>query len=286
MSTNPPIHSLALKTIDNSKELDQFYTNTIISKKCMSFLSSIYKLDDFFLLEPSAGTGSFSDQFHKNSIAYDIDPKKDYIERADFLDLSVDILPNKQIFTIGNPPFGKNSSLAIKFFNKSAMFSEYIAFIVPKTFNKISVTNKLDLNFSKVKEFELPLDSFVFQNSKYSVPCVFQVWKKMDVKRDKVKTRTKSELFEFSNKSSSDFAIRRVGRLAGKFIDNFQKYQESSHYFIKVKKNKVKLKREIKNLFSTFNNQARNCASNPSLSKHEFINLVEASMLNGGFPHE
>ena len=37
------------------------------------------------------------------------------------------------------PPFGKVSSLAIRFFNKCAQFSDVIAFIIPRTFNKVSV---------------------------------------------------------------------------------------------------------------------------------------------------
>ena len=56
---------------------------------------------------------------------------------------------------LGNPPFGKNCSLAIKFFNKAAEFADLIAFIIPRTFKRISIQNKLNLNFS----FILFLDS-------------------------------------------------------------------------------------------------------------------------------
>lgn len=259
----------------NSKELDQFYTNSAIAKLCMETLENEYRLEDFFLLEPSAGTGAFSDLFHSNSLALDIDPKKSYIKKRDFLELSVNAFNDRRVFTIGNPPFGKNSSLAIKFFNKSAEFSEYIAFVVPKTFKKVSLVNKLDLNFHLVDEKELPLDSFIFEGNKYSVPCVFQVWKKMDVKREVVKTKNTSENFEFTSRDEADFAIRRVGGLAGKVIEDFTQYKDSSHYFIKSKTNKNSLMINIKRIYEDLNELARNSAGNPSLSKHELITTLE-----------
>lgn len=258
-----------------SKDLDQFYTNIKVSKFCMKTLSEEFKLEEFFLLEPSAGTGSFSDLFHENSLAIDIDPKKDYIEKIDFLTLNNDIFNDKRVFTIGNPPFGKNSSLAIKFFNKAAEFSEYIGFVVPKTFKKISVINKLNLNFSLIIELEIPLDSFIFEGNSYSVPCVFQVWKKSSLKREIIKTKTLSDYFEFTDKENADFAVRRVGGLAGKVIENFDNYKESSHYFIKAKENKTSLVEKLKKIYSNLNELARNSAGNPSLSKHELIITFE-----------
>ena len=58
----------------------------------------------------------------------------------------------KSCLTIGNPPFGKNSSLAISFFNKAAEFSDIIAFILPQTFSKDSVKNRLNLSFFLIME--------------------------------------------------------------------------------------------------------------------------------------
>ena len=60
-----------------------------------------------------------------------------------------DYVPNKtkRYLVVGNPPFGKISSIAIKFFNKSAEYADCIAFIIPRTFKRVSVQNKLNLNF-------------------------------------------------------------------------------------------------------------------------------------------
>lgn len=269
----PPSNINVIDEQSKSRNLDQFYTNEKVAKDCMDFLNKHFNLKDYFLLEPSAGTGSFSDFFHKRSIAFDLEPKRAYINTADFLALDLNFLKNEKVFTIGNPPFGKNSSLAIKFFNKAAAISDFIAFIVPKTFKKVSVTNKLDMGFTKVYEFEIPLDSFVFNGVAYAVPCVFQVWKKSAIKRKKIETKSTSALFEFVDRNSSDFAIRRVGGLAGKVIEDFEAYQDSSHYFIKAKVGKEFLKTQLENLYPSFNTQAKNSAGNPSLSKHELIIL-------------
>ncbi len=260
---------------NNSKELDQFYTNRRVAEYCMNILNKEFELEDFFLFEPSAGTGAFSNLFHDNSLAIDIEPKHKSIKKDNFLTFNKNIFNDKEVFTIGNPPFGKNSSLAIKFFNKAAEFSKYIGFIVPKTFKKISVSNKLDLKFHLIMEVEIQLDSFIFEGKQYSVPCVFQVWKKSDITRTKIKTKTLSDYFEFTDKENADFAIRRVGGLAGKVIENFKDYKESSHYFIKAKGKKENLINNLKTLYNDLNILARNSAGNPSLSKHELIVTLE-----------
>lgn len=162
-----------------NKYLDQYYTNPKVASYCMDFLNKNFNLNNFFLLEPSAGKGAFSDLFHNNSLALDIDPKKDYIFQSNFLNFDKSFLNNKKVFTIGNPPFGINSSLAISFFNKAAEFSDYIAFIVPKSFNNFSTKSQLSYDFNLKFEVEIPENSFIFNEKEYSVPCVFQVFEKI-----------------------------------------------------------------------------------------------------------
>jgi predicted RNA methylase len=173
-----------------SKTLDQFYTNETIAENCYKEILKLINLENYKLIEPSAGTGSFLKQFHNNYIALDLEPKLENIIQQDFFDFELTELnnpSNDKIITIGNPPFGKNSSLAIKFFNKSAKYSDYICMILPKTFKKDSVVNKLDLNFHLIKETILPKNSFVFNEETYDVKCVFQIWKKKDIKRKIIK---------------------------------------------------------------------------------------------------
>jgi hypothetical protein len=264
--------------MSKSRELDQFYTNPNLAKKYYEFLNDKYDLSSFFLIEPSAGEGSFSSLFHKDSIAMDLEPKKDYIKESDFFDFSIDSINNsKPIFTIGNPPFGKNSSLAIKFLNKSGTYSDYVAFVLPKTFKKSSTQNKINLNLHLVFEEDLPKNSFLHNGEAYDVPCVFQIWKKEDFKREKIIEKKTSELFDFCKKEEGDFAIRRVGGLSGKVLEDFEEYKEASHYYLKTKGfiDKKLLIQAFKDCYQEFQKAAKNTAGNPSLSKGELIKIIE-----------
>ena len=109
---------------------DKFYTKSDISKLCIDMLN----LSDFdLIIEPSAGNGSFSKQI-ANCVAYDLVPEDDTIIQQDFFELDITQFIGRKVLTIGNPPFGIQNNLAIRFFNKSAQYSDTIAFILPKSF--------------------------------------------------------------------------------------------------------------------------------------------------------
>ena len=118
---------------------------TLISKKCITKVFELYdksKLD--LIIEPSAGNGSFYNQIEFNDkVGIDISPENENIKKMDFFDYKPPE-DKKNILVIGNPPFGKISSIAIKFFNHSANWSNIIAFIIPKTFRRPSVQNRLN----------------------------------------------------------------------------------------------------------------------------------------------
>lgn len=178
-----------VKTGKKRDIIDQFYTTRTISSKCIEILLKYLEITDKdIFVEPSAGDGSFSDYFmeHKYTIdSYDIDPKKDYIVEQDFLQLDTGkyISDSRTIHSIGNPPFGRQSSLAKKFIKHSALFSDTISFILPKSFRKESYQSAFPLHFHLVKEYELDRDSFVIDGKIHNVPCVFQIWVKKDIER-------------------------------------------------------------------------------------------------------
>jgi len=138
---------------ENAKDFDQFFTKPEISQELIRKVDQILGLENFDLfLEPSAGSGSFYDYLPLNKrIGIDIDasPQSPYLQR-DFLLLSPSELNyNKEkILVIGNPPFGKNSNKALQFLNHSFLFANFVCFILPSTFNKTSMQNRVDLNFS------------------------------------------------------------------------------------------------------------------------------------------
>ena len=81
----------------NRDTKDQFYTKPQVANQCIDrWLEKITELSTSksLLIEPSAGSGSFSDILHDKGFkvdCFDIDPKKEYITKKDFLthDLSV-----------------------------------------------------------------------------------------------------------------------------------------------------------------------------------------------------
>ena len=163
-------------------ELDKFYTQPNVAKQCYDFLINLYpEVENKKFLEPSAGSGNFL-TYLKDYIALDIKPEDERIQEQDFLNW---VAPQDHLITIGNPPFGQRSKLAIKFFNHAAEYSDIIAFIVPVSFMKWSVQKELNKQFSLIDYFYLEEESFSANGKPYSVRTVFQVWVKQKSNYDK-----------------------------------------------------------------------------------------------------
>src|SRR5690606_19060749 len=101
-------------------------------------------------IEPAAGGGAFIKPLLEAGYevkAFDIEPHFSGITKQDFYEVEISRPTKGKVVSIRNPPFGFSSNNAIRFFNKCSEFSDYIAFILPKTFKKASVQNKLNRNF-------------------------------------------------------------------------------------------------------------------------------------------
>ena len=88
------------------------------------------------------------------------------------------------------------------------------------------------VNFHLLENIELPTNSFVVNDEVYSVPCVFQIWKRRENPR--ILSETIEPVgFKFVKYTEKyDVVMRRVGVNAGKCsLPNNQSTQ--SHYFIK-----------------------------------------------------
>ena len=214
---------------------DQFYTSESVAKSCIQSILEVLPFTRGYLwVEPSAGNGSFLHNIPLNfeKIGLDLEPKSKGILQQDFLKWVPP--PNKNIVIFGNPPFGRQSSLAKAFISKSCEFAKIIAFILPKSFTKPSMFNAFGLKFHLIQSIELEKDSFVINGSKYDVPCVFQIWQKKDGDR-KIEDKVNPVGFEYVKPNESyDIVFRRVGGLAGKCYKNDgTKFSAQSHYFIK-----------------------------------------------------
>lgn len=214
--------------------LDKFYTSTDAVKQCLKQLDlSIYDC----IIEPSAGNGSFLKELRKqtsNVFGYDIQPEAEEIINTDWFKLDKSIFAEyKNILICGNPPFGQQNTLAIKFFNEASIFCDTIAFILPPSFRKQSIQSKLNPHFWLIKDIEITNNEFILPNSnKITVPCVFQVWEKRNEKRIVVATKEENKYFVFCKKEDADFRIQRVGGNAGKADVNLN-YSVQSNYFVK-----------------------------------------------------
>ena len=223
--------------------LDQFYTNSDIAKKCIDTID-ISKYD--IVVEPSAGTGAFYNLIeHPKKIGIDLELKCDGVIKQDFLEWGLDeFFPRPKVLTIGNPPFGRQGSLAMKFIKHASIFSITIAFILPRGFKKRSVYDRVPLNFWKVNEIGIPENSFTYNGEPFDVPCVWMEYEKKNKLRIKEKKLTPTT-FEFTTQENANISIRRVGVNAGKtssytgpdtYSENDTSYivSKASHYFIKV----------------------------------------------------
>lgn len=209
-------------------ELDKFYTTHDVALYCISLVENIKEYD--LIIEPSAGSGAFSKNIEQ-CIAYDIEPEHESIIKQDWFKVDKTQFDNKKVLVIGNPPFGTNGNIALNFIKESS-FADGIAFILPKSFKKESVKNRIPLNFALKIEQDLPSNSFTLNGNTYNVPCVFQYWIKSDTPRTIIKGSVKSDIIEFVDKDKADFRIQRVGGNAGKASKDINK-SISSNYFVK-----------------------------------------------------
>ena len=184
-------------------ENDQYYTKAEVAKACVNMLN----LSEYdYIVESAAGRGDFFNLLPEDKrIGFDIDPKHKDITEADFLELDFKP-PEGKILSIGNPPFGKNASLAYAFFEKSAEHSDCIAFILPRTFRKPSMINRLNRSFHLESEVLLDLSSFYVDIGEgpedYLVPCVYQIWRKRDYDRDVIEQESEHPDFSFLKKKT------------------------------------------------------------------------------------
>lgn len=268
----------------NGVTLDQFYTNKDIALKYYNKLTELINIDEFDIhLEPSAGSGSFFNIMDETKkIGFDIEPKKEGIYKMDFFDYRPQ--QDKKYLVFGNPPFGRGSSLAVKFFNKSAEFANCIAFTIPRTFKRVSIQNKLNLNFELIYDENLPITPCCF-TPKMTAKCCFQVWVKKDSKRKKViydKTHDDFEFLKHGPKDKNnqptppkncDFVIKAYGGNCGEIIDmDLKLLRPKSWHWLKSNIDIELLKSRFRQLDYSM---SKNTVRQDSIGQKELIHLYK-----------
>jgi hypothetical protein len=252
--------------------IDKFYTNpNIVNKYIQKFIPFIEKND--LIIEPSAGSGVWTTPLHEyNLLAFDIQPEGEGIQEKNFLDLNLYSFQNKLHF-IGNPPFGRQASLAKKFIKHMVKCenTQTIGFILPKSFKKISFQKVFPLNFHLEYQDDIEKNAFLANGKPHDVPCVFQIWKKKNINRI-VPKELKPKGYKFVKKENNhDYSLRRVGVYAGKISDDTDNKSFQSHYFIKLDEGDKKF---IDKYNNAINFEHNNTVGPKSISKQEFIQVL------------
>jgi hypothetical protein len=184
--------------------------------------------------------------------------------------------------TIGNPPFGKNATLAVQFFARAALFSDTIAFVLPRTFLKQTILARLPANFKLRAQRDIPGMGFDFEGKPATVPAVFQVWTH-ELSHNAKATPPAAAKFECADFAfvqpgqPCDIIIRRVGVLAGRIYmseADLARWTTLNHFFLRVRDrdNPAAVSRVVANLCA-LNLEQLPCkyatAGMPSISKSE-----------------
>ena len=274
-----------------NNSLDKFYTQKQVAKLCCDLFKCHITInpDKDIIIEPSVGTGSFIEpllKITKNIKCYDIDNSlfninheyqntlyTKYVQNLDFL--SIDASNFKQydnIYVVGNPPFGRQSTMAIKFIEYMCTFCNAFGLILPKSFLKPTLYNKINNSFHLLYYTDLSNNSFIYNNNDYNVPCIFAIYIKRDYNRIPCE-KLQPYMFNFTKpEQQHTINFRRVGVNAG-FIDlsiNSIHKSQQSHYFINID-NSIWSPRLLDNL-QNINFSQRDLTVGPkSISKQELI---------------
>ena len=210
---------------------DAYFTPEESVKFCQSFL---YVHDwvgcNKSVLDPCVGSGNLVKGLPGSITGLDI---KDYGWDKTTIK---DYLTSKPIgydCVFCNPPYGKVSSLAVKFFNKATQDSDRLAFIVPASFRKTSITDRLNLNYWKIQDHFLPDQNFILPDgSTRKVRTIFQMWERREKPRTKIKDLFHYNMyFDQVSPDKACYAFRTQGGSAGRVLDGLD-YSPASTAFL------------------------------------------------------
>ena len=263
--------------------LEQYYTPKHLAQSLTKVLFSFLDApQNRQFLEPAGGTGSFiealADLGAKSIISMDTHPKHSKVTRGDFLKFQSSI---SDLVTISNPPFGRNNALSIPFFNHAADVSTHIAFLVPRSWRKWSVQNRLDLRFHLVHDQDVNL---IYEDQEgeplakaNELRTCFQIWERQDALRPKTVVPDNGFLLKTSP-DQADVAVRVFGYGCGQVLESFEPKPNTTLMFLSLEKPvTASLLRGLD--FERFRN---NTAYTQALSFQEINYLLNERLLGDG----
>ena len=217
---------------------EQYYTPGNLASELVSVVARL--VPDFAsrtVLEPAGGTGAFVDAataLGAKVVSFDIEPLHVSVQRFDFLEADIKL---SNAVTISNPPFGRNNSLSIPFFNRAADHSEYIAFIVPRSWRKWSVLNRLDPRFHLISDQDIVVDYVDASGKRLSekkiLATCFQVYQRRDSLRPKVVVADMG-LVKKVSPDEADVALTIFGFSCGAVTTDFERVKNTTRMYLKL----------------------------------------------------
>jgi hypothetical protein len=220
---------------------EQYYTPAATASLILENIRKLIPdLVDHFFLEPAGGTGSFIEAAKTvgmtKFVSYDIEPHHPLVQKGNFLEQKLKL---KGAITVSNPPFGRCNSLSVPFFNKCAEYSDLIVFIVPRSWRKWSVQNKLDRRFHLIQDDDLDIN-YVDVNGEHrykknNLRTCIQYWK---MSRDRLRPLYAVEdlgVIQKCRYEEADVALTIFGYSCGMVKTDFQRKSNTTSMFLKLK---------------------------------------------------
>ena len=260
-----------------------FYTRQDVAIDLINKLKDCIYINSYdIILEPSAGSGVFlniiKEQYpSKQVIALDIFPQHKDITKQDFLTYSTEHTKDKNILTISNPPFNP-ISLLNKFLQKIFSISSVVAIILPSSFKNNHRQNLINPYYHLIYSYDIPANSYEYDNTTYNVKTVFNVYVKKQFKRSDNIKENPNEYYQFVKCNEEyDFIIVRVGcKCSEMYSENRDGgFNDNNSFFIKVKN-----KDAFKTLYDTkkyiLDDVIKNSVGPKSISKQAIIRLLNS----------
>lgn len=260
---------------------EQYYTPRALAEDLVQKVKAL--IPDFSsrtVLEPAGGTGAFVEAAKtagvQKVLSLDIEPKHGDVTKANYLNAKLKL---QDAVTISNPPFGRNNSLSIPFFNRAAEHSEYIAFIVPRSWRKWSVINRLDRRFHLVLDEDLSIDyvddTHNLISQKSNLKTCFQVWQRKTDLREIVKVEDRGYVTKVTP-AEADVALTVFGFSCGRVNTEFERKPNTTRMFLKLNHPKA-----LKALQSVnYQRFSKNTAYTEALSFQEINYLLNEQLGN------
>ncbi len=219
---------------------EQYYTpNDTAQEVFNNLLEMVPDLSSRVFIEPAGGTGSFINAAIevgiKDIISFDIEPHHPKVKAGDFLLQQIHAV---DAITVTNPPFGRNNSLSIPFFNHSAKTSEYIVFVVPRSWRKWTVQNKLDRRFELIRDDDLTIN-YVDVNGEHgyknnNLRTCIQYWKRSDTNLRPIYAVEDMGIITKCKFDEADVSLTIFGYGCGTIKTDFPRKPNTTQMFLKL----------------------------------------------------